>query len=77
MEKPIQNYKSLLNEFTQQNHLGMPLFTVAERTGSDHNPTFKVQVTIDEEVMGQGTSGSKKEAEQFAAKEAYEKLFEE
>ena len=34
-DSSVKNYKSLLNEFTQKNRFGMPLFTVAERTGAD------------------------------------------
>ena len=69
-----KNYKSLLNEFCQQQHLGQLLFTVAGRSGPDHAPVFKVQLTLDGEALATGESSSKKQAEQLAAQEAYEKL---
>ena len=68
------NYKSLLNELCQKQHLGQLRFTVAGRSGPDHAPIFKVQLTLDGEQLAVGESTSKKQAEQIAAKVAYEQL---
>lgn len=69
-----RNWKGLLNEWAQKNHIPQPIFTVVDRQGSDHAPVFKVQVTVDGDKVGEGTSSSKKEAEQIASKIAYGKL---
>ena len=69
-----RNWKSLLNEWAQKSHIPQPIFTVADRQGPDHAPIFKVQVTVNGDKVGEGTSSSKKEAEQIAAKIAYGKL---
>ena len=69
-----RNWKSLLNEWTQKNHLGMPKFTLVSQTGPPHAPEFTVHVIVDTKKIGEGSSGSKKDAEQIAAKQAYEKI---
>ena len=71
-----RNWKGLLNEWAQKSHIPQPIFTVVDRQGSDHAPLFKVQVTVNSDKVGEGTSNSKKEAEQIAAKIAYGKLVE-
>ena len=70
----LGNWKGLLNEWAQKSHIPQPAFTVVDRQGSDHAPVFKVQVTVNGDKVGEGTSSSKKEAEQIAAKIAYGKL---
>ena len=72
-----RNWKGLLNEWAQKNKIPQPVFTVVDRQGSDHAPIFKVQVTVNSDKVGEGTSSSKKEAEQIASKIAYGKLVKE
>ncbi len=72
-----RNWKGLLNEWAQKNHIPQPVFTIVDRQGSDHAPIFKVHVTVNGDKVGEGTSSSKKEAEQIAAKIAYGKLVKE
>ena len=72
-----RNWKGLLNEWAQKSKIPQPVFTVVDRQGSDHAPIFKVQVTVSGDKVGEGTSSSKKEAEQIAAKIAYGKLVKE
>jgi len=69
-----RNWKSLLNEWAQKQHLGLPQFTLVSQTGPPHTPEFTVQVLVDQKKMGNGVAGSKKDAEQIAAKMAYEEL---
>jgi len=64
------NYKGKLQEFSQGNGWGLPLYLVEEKAGGK----FEVKVRVKEEVWGRGKGRSKKEAEQTAAKEALEKL---
>ena len=69
-----RNWKSLLNEWLQKEHRGLPKFTLVSQAGPDHSPQFTVEVAIDNKNLEEGTAASKKDAEQIAAKMAYEKL---
>ena len=40
--------------------------------GPDHEKKFTVEVRLNSNVIGKGTAGSKKQAEQYAAKQALE-----
>lgn len=62
--------KTRLQEYSQGENLGLPIYSVIEETGPDHNKTFTVKVefksdTVHYEDTGQGRS--KKVAEQEAA----------
>jgi ribonuclease-3 len=47
-----------------------PQYRVVREAGVAHERRFFVQVTFDDEVMGEGAGRSKKEAEQAAANDA-------
>ncbi len=66
------DYKSKLQEVSQALWKKFPVYKVVHESGQRHNKHFVMQVMLDEEVMGEGAGRSKKEAEQVAAKEAYE-----
>lgn len=68
----LMDYKSLLQESVQTVKKSVTYNLVSE-TGPAHKREFKVEVIIDDLVYGVGVGGSKKEAEQNAAKEAYMK----
>jgi len=68
------NYKSILLEYTQSSGNGMPVYKVIDETGPDHAKNFLVEVYINNEKMGEGQGGTKKIAEQEAAKQAIRKL---
>jgi len=71
---PFDDYKSLLQEYSQ-GILGMsPQYRVVKESGPDHDKRFEASVVIGGEVKGIGHGKSKKEAEQEAAKEALETL---
>lgn len=70
----VDNYKSLLLEFTQAHKLSLPHYRVTEETGPGHNKTFEVAVSIDGTDYGTGIGKNKKQAEQIAAKHAYDTL---
>ncbi|WP_316357261.1 putative dsRNA-binding protein [Candidatus Neptunichlamydia sp. REUL1] len=74
LEFAEKNWKSLLNEWAQKNRMGQLIFSLAERNGPDHAPIFKVNLTLNGDDISTGESTSKKQAEQIAAKTAYEKL---
>lgn len=69
----FSDYKSALQEYVQTNQKNLHYELIKEE-GPAHNRIFTVQVKIDDIIYGTGVSGSKKEAEQEAAKEALEKL---
>jgi ribonuclease-3 len=68
----FKDYKSELQEYVQTDKKSLEYIIVSE-TGPAHNKTFTVEVRIDGIVYGTGTAGSKKNAEQEAAKNAIEK----
>ena len=69
----FSDYKSALQEYVQTTKQSLHYELIKEE-GPAHNRSFTVQVKIDDIIYGTGVSGSKKEAEQEAAKAAIEKL---
>ncbi len=67
-----RNYKSELLEKSQASTCLQPTYSLLEESGPDHEKTFVVGVYIGDRKLGEGTGRSKKEAEQFAAKNAIE-----
>ncbi len=75
IEKKVQfkfDYKSLLQEMVQTNKKSLEYVLISE-TGPAHKKEFTVEVHIEDMIYGRGIGKSKKEAEQRAAKDAYEK----
>ena len=68
----FSDYKSSLQEFVQTEQKSLEYLVVKEE-GPAHNKTFTVIVKIDNITYGKGIAGSKKEAEQLAAKDALQK----
>jgi ribonuclease-3 len=68
-----RDYKTMLQEITQEAYRSLPAYRVIEETGPDHDKTFVVGVTLGGEELGIGRGKSKKEAEQSAARLALEK----
>jgi ribonuclease-3 len=70
-----RDYKTILQELAAQDLGRMPEYRVAER-GPDHEKEFTATVYVAGRELGRGTGRSKKEAEQRAAREAYDRLSE-
>lgn len=68
----LKDYKSLLQESVQTVKKSVT-YKLIDESGPAHHKEFKVGVIIDDLVYGVGIGNSKKEAEQNAAKEAYQK----
>lgn len=68
----LKDYKSLLQESVQTVKKSVT-YKLIDENGPAHHKEFKVEVIIDDLVYGVGIGNSKKEAEQNAAKEAYQK----
>ena len=69
----FKDYKSDLQEYTQNKFVCIPAYQVVRETGPDHDKRFEVSVAIRSEIQGTGSGRSKKEAEQNAAQMALEK----
>ncbi|MDR2953288.1 MAG: ribonuclease III, partial [Treponema sp.] len=69
-----KDYKSLLQEYCQREYRTYPEYVLVKRSGPDHDRTFWTDVLINGETLGSGIGGSKKSAEQEAARMALEKL---
>ncbi len=70
----FDDYKSLLQIYSQQSHGVSPQYRVVNESGPDHDKRFQASVTIADEVKGLGWGKSKKEAEQEAARNALEEI---
>lgn len=68
------DYKTRLQELTQERLKCMPEYKLTSASGPDHARTFEVELKIGGNLHGAGKGKTKKEAEQKAAKEALEKL---
>ena len=68
----LGDYKSILQEMVQTDKKSLH-YDVVKETGPAHDKTFTVNVIIDGIVFGTGIGKSKKEAEQNAAYDAYQK----
>jgi ribonuclease-3 len=64
------DWKTSLQELTSGAGLGVPDYRISE-TGPDHAKRFTAWAVVDGEEFGEGTGGSKKEAEQIAAEAAW------
>ncbi|CUH95614.1 hypothetical protein P22_1688 [Propionispora sp. 2/2-37] len=69
-----KDYKTLLQEAVQKHNDSKIVYEIIGEQGPDHDKVFQVAVCVNEQMLGNGTGKSKKEAEQFAAKEALVKL---
>lgn len=69
-----RNWKSLLQELTQQADRLTPTYEVAQESGPDHQKEFVIVVRVDGLERGRGAGSSKKAAEQAAARDALERL---
>ncbi|MCP4664741.1 MAG: ribonuclease III [Deltaproteobacteria bacterium] len=65
------DFKSLLQEYTQQTYRTLPEYRLTEESGPAHDKTFRVMLTLKGEGLSEGVGKSKKEAEQKAAREAF------
>ncbi|MFH1349861.1 MAG: ribonuclease III [Pseudomonadota bacterium] len=69
--KIVRDFKSLLQEYTQERHKARPEYLLVAENGPAHDKTFQVVITLNGKTISEGEGKSKKEAEQVAAKEAF------
>jgi ribonuclease-3 len=69
-----RNYKALLQELTQSKYKRLPVYSVAEASGPDHDKSFVVEVRLGDRLLAAGSGKTKRAAETEAARSACEKL---
>jgi ribonuclease III len=70
-----RDYKTILQELASQSLRAMPEYRIEDR-GPDHQKEFTATVFLNGSLMGSGVGRSKKEAEQQAARQAWQRLTE-
>jgi ribonuclease-3 len=70
----LKSPKSRLQEYTQRRSGGRPTYRLVEARGPDHEKQFRIEVSVDGEVLGTGEGASRRVAETAAAAEALEAL---
>jgi ribonuclease-3 len=68
-----RDFKTILQELASQRLKALPSYDIDE-DGPDHQKVFTAAVSVAGERLGAGSGRTKKEAEQQAAREAYETL---
>jgi len=69
------DYKTQLQELVQQKKNQTLTYVLVGQSGPDHDKSFDVEVSLNDQVVGSGSGSSKKRAEQMAARAAIERLF--
>ena len=72
--KIFRDYKTHLQEVLQGKGESNIWYKLIDEEGPDHNKRFIMEVGINKDVLGVGEGKSKKEAEQFAARVALNKI---
>jgi ribonuclease III len=70
----LKSPKSRLQEFTQRRTGGRPTYRLLDATGPDHERSFRVEVWIDDQLLGVGEGPSRRVAETEAAAKALDAL---
>ena len=70
----FKDYKTKLQEYVQTDKRKSVKYELVSESGPANNPTFVMNAVVDDLIMGTGSGSSKKQAEQNAARNAFEKL---
>lgn len=70
LESHIISYKGLIIEWAQKHHKAFD-FKLVDSWGKQHSKTFKISLYIDGDAVATGLGASKKQAEETAAKTAF------
>jgi len=68
------DFKSVLQERLHNLGRSEPIYQVVDEIGPDHLKTFLIQVTTDGEILAEASGGTKKEAQQAAARLALQNM---
>jgi len=66
-EQDHGNFKSLLQQYSQEQFTATPSYVLLDEKGPDHNKCFELEVTIEDRHFPSAWGSNKKEAEQKAA----------
>jgi ribonuclease-3 len=66
-EQDHGNFKSLLQQYSQEQFAATPSYILLDEKGPDHNKCFELEVTIEDRHFPSAWGSNKKEAEQKAA----------
>lgn len=72
-EPALRDCKTALQELLQARRQ-RPAYRLAESSGPDHRRSYRIEVLVEEQVLGTGEGPTKKRAEQEAARRALESL---
>jgi ribonuclease-3 len=70
----FKDYKTKLQEYVQTDRRTSVQYVLVNEEGPSNNPVFTMNAVVEGLVMGTGSGNSKKQAEQNAAKNAFEKM---
>ncbi|MDF9824666.1 ribonuclease-3 [Breznakia sp. PF5-3] len=73
-EDSVVDYKTKLQECIQADTRKTVTYHLIKTTGPSNNPSFLIEVKLDDIILGRGEGSSKKKAEQQAAKDAFLKM---
>ena len=73
-EQDHGNFKSLLQQYSQEQFTATPSYILLDEKGPDHNKCFELEVTIEDRHFPSAWGSNKKEAEQKAAYNALVEL---
>ncbi len=73
--RQLQDFKTALQEQLQGRHQGRAEYILASEMGPDHQKLFTVEVVVNKESIAQGIGLTKKAAEQAAARQALEHVW--
>jgi ribonuclease III len=73
-DQHAKNWKSLLQQHTQKELACVPVYRVVGESGPDHEKSFLVSVEVAGKTHGPGGGKTKKDAEQAAARVAFEAI---
>lgn len=71
---PPRHAKSQLQEWALSRGMSLPVYRVVEREGPPHGPVFTVEVTVEGQPPASAKGGSKRAAEQAAARILLEQI---
>ena len=74
VHRPMQDAKSRLQEFLQQDGSTFPVYEIIGVSGPQHDPKFEASVSHNGSVLGHGFGRTKKEAEKAATLDALKAL---
>lgn len=74
VDADARDAKTSLQEWAQARGMPPPSYTLADRSGPDHAPLFTVEVTLEDGARAASKAGSKRIAEQQAARDLLTRL---